>query len=199
VTRAFFLLAFTLALGTTGCVHSLSSLQVRPDGPPIAAPSRLVATVEDIPVARWRDRDGRPGFYDQVLREVLLERLAARGVREVLAPGDAGPPPPLGLSLWAFGECKTGVFRSQVLPWGLVSLVTLGFVPNRAAHEYVIELRAIEHDAAPPGRVRISRRTYVVVCGRGCGDWRVTRTLHMEGLARAIDEALDEVLPPAEP
>lgn len=63
----------------------------------------------------------------------------------------------------------------------------------------------VNPDAAPTWRSRISRRSYTLVFS----GYYTPRTevledfsdlaIHLEGLARAIDEALDDVLPPAEP
>jgi hypothetical protein len=162
----------------------------------------LVPNVEVIPPS---DRKGWGAeSHDQLIGEVLRERLAARGVREVLDRGDGQSPATLQLSVWALGLRSTGLTHAVIVPWYIVSFATLGLVPVRDAQEYAIELRAVDTGTAP-GWLRISRRSYVLVCWGWspfvfAGKRPIpSQALHREGLSRAIDEALDEVLPPADP
>lgn len=198
-----------LALGATGCAHSLGGdASPRPRLAPAAAPTVRVTTSAE--VLRGIDRHASP-FDDPVLAEVLGERLAARGFRAVAGPEDGEPPPRRWISLWALGSRRTNTTRLLGVPWGLVCFASLGFVPYRHAREYVFEVRSVDPDAAPPERVRISRRSYTLVSwvwtplllGRGTSPSPTAagkhaesreRAVHREGLARAIDRTLDDVL-----
>ena len=95
--------------------------------------------------------------------------------------------------------------RLLSFPWKIVNVGTAGLVPYRYEREYWYEVRVQNLDAAPTSRIRTSRRSYTVVFS---GAWQPRMdvldgygelAVHLEGLARVIDEALDEVLPLAEP
>lgn len=189
------LLCLSLALGT-GCAYSVGAPSARRERPAPSAPVRVIATAQRVPA----NEGARDLLDEEALGAVLRERLQAGGVREVLSPADGDPRAPQ-VSLWALGSRNTAVTRALGLPWGLVWLATLGLVPVRGEREYWVELRVVDRSAPAERRVRISRQRYLetvwmwtplALAGRAGSDRERQRAVHLEGLARAIDAALDE-------
>lgn len=188
-----------LATGGSGCAHSLAGVEPpRPERPAAAGAFAVRAgTVHG----------KTPGGIDPLA--VLETRLLARGASEV-ARVEEPPPGQAGIDLFFLGSRATPFTRWTSLPLGLAFLATVGIVPAREAHEHVFELHAVLPREPPGRRIRIARRSYVAVTWAWLplaiarrpegGSAGALRRVHEEGLARAIDAALDEVLaPPAVP
>jgi hypothetical protein len=190
-------LAAALALGAVGCAHSLAGGAAR-------GPAGRVPALGSFAVRAGTIHAKPPRDIDPLA--ILEARLLARGASEVSrveepVPGEAE------IDLFLVGDRATPLTRWTSFPLGLVTIATVGLVPHREAHEHVIELHAVLPRAPPGRRVRVARRSYVDVTwiwlplaftrdAPAGGSAAEQRRVHEEGLARAIDEALDEVLAP---
>lgn len=207
------------ALGAGGCATNteLGGLRAKVQRPVVTAPARVTVTAEVIggtdspfnfPGGHLPVHGG--GFVpanQATLRSVLNDRLSARGITVMAGPRYEEPLPRVRISLWALGSRSTSTLATRLLsfPWKVVNVGTVGLVPYRDERRYSYELRVVNLDAPPASRLKISRRSYTVV---HFGMWEPRMgvlndqrelAVHLEGLARVIDDALDEVLPLAEP
>jgi hypothetical protein len=131
---------------------------------------------------------------------IVMDRLLARGISVVEPKETPAKDRPL-VCVWVLGSRFTSLTRWTQVPWGFVSLATLGLVPMRDAQEWVVEVQVVDAGARADRRIRTARRSYVVANWTGLplipwvGDADAAlAAAHREGLARAFDEALDAVM-----
>lgn len=190
--------AVAVAAALAGCLPVLEGPAARAHPP--AAPGLEAGVGAEVLDRDLRRTKALGPDASRGLAELLRERLAARGV--AVAP-DADGPAPAGLRVeaWLLGGRPTALTRWTTVPWGLVHVATLGLLPFHAAREYVVEVHAVEPRAPPDRRVRVARRTFVagewswlpLGFRDGSPDARRVAVVR-EGLARAVDDALDAVL-----
>jgi len=153
--RGALVLAAT-ALATVGCGAHVVSPGIRPATIDPDLRARAGAT----PVSYEFHASGDPHLPAGLIERALRASLAAQGVRDAI-PSDSVLPGRLHLSIHVLPDDATCATRCVGVPWGFLSLATLGLVPYAEVHgaRVVIDAVAVGRDGP---RVRVLRSSYTV-------------------------------------